>query len=269
MNTLRRQARCASRTIGGRIVFDKHFEAFLADSEEARQTHYRIRYQVYCRDTKWEDAWCFPHQMERDEYDASSVPFLVRRRSSKGWIATMRLIRKPLEELPISCFTRLRPGRLPASARGRTVEFSRLCVVKKYRRAPKRRISGETAQPPPRDFDDSFLDSGYRNSESWIFMGLVRAGWNWSVQSDVGYWLFFIADALARIIRRSGFTIEAVGDEVEHRGLRRPYLFEVHPGVSPVNESVPEVYEMFKVSPGYRVFSNLHFGSSGVRRGRR
>jgi len=56
--------------MGGRIVFDRHFEAFLADTEPARQTHYRLRYQVYCRDTGWEDAARFPDQMERDEHDA-------------------------------------------------------------------------------------------------------------------------------------------------------------------------------------------------------
>ncbi|MEO8586067.1 MAG: PEP-CTERM/exosortase system-associated acyltransferase [Acidobacteriota bacterium] len=252
-------------------MFDRHFEAFLADNEPGRQTHYRLRYQVYCRDTGWEDDSRFPDQMERDENDAFSVPFLVRRRRSKGWIATMRLIRKPLEELPISCFTRLQPGRLPSSARDRTIEFSRLCVVKKYRRPPQHRISGEMAeqQQPPADFDDSFLASGYRNSESWIFMGLVRAGWQWSVQNDVAYWLFFIADALARIIRRSGFAIEPVGNEVEHRGLRRPYLFEIHPGKFPVDGSVPEIHEMFMVSPAYRAFSDLHVQSQGVRRGPR
>ena len=179
MNTFRRQVRHGQ--LGDRIVFDRHFEAFLADTEPARETHYRIRYQVYCRDTGWEPAERFPDQMERDEHDASSVAFLVRRHRSKGWIATMRLIRKPLEELPISCFTNLRPGRLPASAGGRTVELSRLAVVKKYRRPAQRRISGEMPEvQPPQDFDDSFLASGYRRSESWIFMGLVRASWQWS-----------------------------------------------------------------------------------------
>jgi N-acyl amino acid synthase of PEP-CTERM/exosortase system len=250
-------------------VFDRHFEAFLADTEPARETHYRLRYQVYCKDTGWEDASRFPDQMERDEHDAASVPFLVRRRRTKAWVATMRFIRKPIEELPISRYTRIQPGRLPASARDRTIEFSRLCVVKKYRRAPQRRISGEMpAWRPPSDLDDSFLASGYRASESWIFLGLIRAGWRWSLDNGIDYWIFFIADSLARIIQRSGFDIEPVGDEVEHRGLRRPYLFQM--SVSPTSDkNAPDVYAMFRETPAYRLFSDLHDESMNVRRGPR
>ena len=253
-------------------MFDRHFEAFLADNEPARETHYRLRYQVYCRDQGWEDTLRFPDQMERDEYDAFSAPFLVRRRRSKGWIATMRLIRMPLEELPVSRYTRFPPGRLPVTAADRMVEFSRLCVVKKYRRAPRRRISGEMPTlREPRDPDDSFLASGYRTSESWIFLGLIRAGWQWSVENDIGYWMFFIADALARVIQRSGFGIEPMGDEVEHRGLRRPYLVDLERSMAKMvrEDKVPEVAEMFRHHSAYREFSELHEASMGVRRGPR
>ena len=253
-------------------MFDRHFEAFFADTEPARQTHYRLRYQVYCRDTGWEDASRFPDQMERDEHDASSVAFLVRRRRSKGWIATARFVRKPVEELPISRFTRIQPGRLPDSARDRTVEFSRLCVVKKYHRAPRRRISGEMPAFRPRpDLDDSFLGAEYRVSESWIFLGLIRAGWQWSVENGVTYWIFFIADSLARVIRHSGFDVEPLGDLVEHRGPRRPYLVEPDRAMSNMiaKGEPPEVAEMFRRRPAYRDFSELHEETMGVRRGPR
>ncbi len=253
-------------------MFDRHFEAFLADNEPARETHYRLRYQVYCRDQGWEDAGRFPDQMERDEYDAFSAPFLVRRRRSKGWIATMRLIRMPLEELPVSRFARLAPGRLPASAADRMAEFSRLSVVKKYRRVGRRRISGETPSlRPPSDLDDSFLASGYRRSESWIFLGLIRAGWQWSLKNGVEFWIFFIADSLARVIQQSGFGIEPMGDEVDHRGLRRPYLVDLDRSMSRLirENAVPDVAEMFRNPHPYREFSELHEASMGVRRGPR
>jgi N-acyl amino acid synthase of PEP-CTERM/exosortase system len=258
--------------VGGLLVFDRHFEAFLADTEPARETHFRLRYQVYCRDQGWEDTLRFPDQKECDEFDVSSTPFLVRRRRSKGWIATMRLIRLPLEELPVSRYVTLPAGRLPGSARDRMVEFSRLCVVKKYRRAPRRRISGEIPDfRVPSDLDDSFLASGYRASESWIFLGLVRAGWQWSLGNGVDFWMFFIADALARVIQRSGFEIEPMGDEVEHRGLRRPYLVDLERSMSRMRREnkVPEVAEMFHHQPAYREFSELHEASMGVRRGTR
>src|ERR1700682_1768850 len=168
-------------------MFDRHFEIFHADIREGVETAFRLRYQVYCEDMGWEDASRFPDQMERDEYDAISRQFFVRRLRTKAWIAAMRLIVAPLEELPISRFTRVEPGRFPPSDRGQAMEISRLFVVAKSRRGP--RPPGQEPDP-----DDSFFGSGSRIRESWILLGLLAAANGDLRAKGRRYLLFFRTD---------------------------------------------------------------------------
>lgn len=241
-------------------MFDRHFEMFLADVPEGVETSYRLRYQVYCEDMSWEDATRFPDQMERDEYDAISRHFLVRRLRTKAWIAAMRLIVAPLEELPITRFTRVEAGRFPASARDQAMEISRLCVVAKYRRGP--RPPGQEPDP-----DDSFFGSGYRIRESWILLGLLGTANQYLRANGRRYLLFFGTDSLAKLVQRSGIAIEPIGPYVEHRGSRRPYLFDTQTGLLEVPQKAPEIGAVLSRSPAYRLFSELHEDTWGVRRG--
>jgi N-acyl amino acid synthase of PEP-CTERM/exosortase system len=238
-------------------MFDKHFEAYRADVWSGVETSFRLRYQVYCKDMGWEDPERFPDQMEVDEYDSLSTQFLVRRGRSKAWIAAMRIIVAPLESLPIMKFTRIDDATLPESARDEVLEISRMCVVTKYRR---RQASG------PYDPDDSFLGSSYRAKESWILLGLLRAVRQFSEETQRRYWLFYATDPLARLVRNSGFDIKAIGPHIEHRGLRRPYLFDRLTGALDLAKKAPDVSAMWH-SPGFRLFSELPEDQRGVRRG--
>ena len=247
-------------------MFDKHFEAFLADSEEARDLHFRLRYQVYCTETGWEDPSRFPDGRETDEYDEASAAFLVRRKKKLDWMATMRLVVGSIDELPVSRHAPIEIDRMPETARRRIAEFSRLCLLGKYRRQTGRttdegvlkpgRFTDE-AVPITRDLDDSFLQSASRLSESWIMLGMIRAAYAYSRVNAIDYWIFLIADGLARIIRRSGFDIEPIGEAVEHRGLRRPYLFDVVHGADHMSERAPHADEMFWRRPAYYFFSDF------------
>jgi N-acyl amino acid synthase of PEP-CTERM/exosortase system len=236
-------------------MFDQHFEVFLADTPEARDLHFRLRYEVYCTETGWEDPSLFPDQMESDEYDDAAVAFLVRRRKKLDWMATMRLVVGSIDELPVSGHARIETERMPPAARARIGEFSRLCLLGKYRRQPGR--STDEAVPIARDMDDSFLQSANRMSESWIMLGLIRAAYAYSRVNAIDYWIFLVADGLARIIRRSGFDIEPIGPAVEHRGLRRPYLFDVVHGAENMNARAPHAHAMFHRRPAYDYFSGF------------
>ncbi len=68
-------------------------------------------------------------------------------------------------------------------------------------------------------------------------------------------------------MRNSGFDIKAIGPPIEHRGLRRPYLFDLLTGALEMHNKAPEVWAMYSASPGYRLFSELPEDQRGVRRG--
>jgi hypothetical protein len=44
---------------------------------------------------------------------------------------------------------------------------------------------------------------------------------------DVPQWVFLVAPALGRILRRMGIELTEIGDPCEHRGLRFPYVTRV------------------------------------------
>src|SRR5215472_11899079 len=195
-------------------MFDNHFEAFLADTPEARDLHFQLRYGVYCTENRWEDPERFPDGRESDEYDDSSVAFLVRRKKKLDWVATMRLVIGSIDELPVSHHAPIDLDRMPAAARARIGEFSRLCLIGKYRRQSRPSDEGVPIMRGDQ-LDDSFLQSASRLSESWILLGMIRAAYAYSRANALDWWIFLIADGLARIIRRSGFDINPIGEAID------------------------------------------------------
>ncbi|MGZ8186120.1 MAG: GNAT family N-acyltransferase, partial [Methylobacter sp.] len=81
-------------------MFDDHFEFFLADTDESKEIHYSIRYQVYCEEMGFENKDDFPLEQEFDEYDNHSTHFIVRHKPTGHWVGAMRLIFKNGQPLP-------------------------------------------------------------------------------------------------------------------------------------------------------------------------
>ena len=76
------------------------FESVLCDTEEARSVHYQLRYQVYCRETGFEDPNEFRDGMEKDRHDHHSAHFVVRDPLNHQWMAAMRLVMAGQGRLP-------------------------------------------------------------------------------------------------------------------------------------------------------------------------
>ncbi len=72
--------------------FLQYFNIALALTPEQKRDVYRIRYNVYCREYKYEPAECFPDGEESDEFDAQSLHCLITHRASLTPAACVRLI---------------------------------------------------------------------------------------------------------------------------------------------------------------------------------
>lgn len=85
-------------------MFDNEFEVVIADTDESRSINYNLRYRVYCLETQFEDPKKYKSGLEFDDFDRNSnaVHFLVRSRSSRKWVAAMRLVKGSRDELPTS-----------------------------------------------------------------------------------------------------------------------------------------------------------------------
>jgi N-acyl amino acid synthase of PEP-CTERM/exosortase system len=235
-------------------MFDEFFEAILADDAESRDTHHRLRYEVYCRETGFESSTDFPDGRERDEFDGSAAAFLVRSRVSGEWIATMRLVVGQVEQLPISQF--LDPEeRIATVSAG---EISRFCVSSRYRRRTSQevRIARSSSSPESRVPSPESVGSLLESRDPWILIGLLRAVRQYTDEQSISRCLFLAADSIASAVRAAGFSISEAGPEVEHRGWRRAYRFHWNAAEAGLEKRSPAVARMFGRRPAYRLASD-------------
>lgn len=239
-------------------MFESSYDVVLADSPAGRQIHYAIRYQVYCLEKGWEDPSVRPDRMERDGYDETSAHFLVRCRATGQWIATMRLIVAPFDQLPINRVARIDTKKLPGLTDGLTAEISRLCVIGEYMRHP--RVNNPEAKfffGPKAHSAKQISPVSPPSGQPWLTLGLIRAAREYSRQNGIRYWFFLISDPLARIVQRLGLGLQLIGPECDHRGKRRPYLRDLAAGYHELPLKSPKAYKFFLRTPSYLLFSSF------------
>jgi len=230
-------------------MFDNHFEVFLADTEESRNIHYSIRYQVYCEEMGFENKHDFPTEMEFDEDDAKSVHFIVRSKVTKDWIGAMRLIYKRDGELPIEKSCQLDED-LKKNDLFESVEISRLCLLKEARKG----------NPPQGEVDsinkireaDGEMPT-QQNLNRLIIWGLFYAASEYGYKNKINFYYFMTTTVLAKLMRRGGLCLTSFGEPCEHRGKRFPFKIDA--------------YKTFKSKiwssgfSSYRLFSELKIAS--------
>ncbi len=221
-------------------MFDSRYQAVIADTDESKSIHYRLRYQVYCLEKKFEPAEVFNDQQEIDEYDERSVHFIIQNKQSGAWVATARLVIGKPEDLPISRLT-------DYSLEGRETdgkvfaELSRLSILKSFRRG-----SDKTQE---------------RVSEPEVLLGLIRAVKEYSEQNDIDYWLFLCRRSIMRVVGNMGMHMDIIGDPCEHRGIRYPYLATIATAFDGIAERSPMVHQMFSRTNTLIGYSELMSGS--------
>jgi N-acyl amino acid synthase of PEP-CTERM/exosortase system len=244
-------------------MFDKHFETFLADSDAGREIHYRLRYQVYCIETGYEDPEGFRDEKERDRFDENSVHFIVRRKATGDWIAAVRLVVGPLCNLPLNELAQIELAKISEMTDGNAnrvtrlcAEVSRLCVVSDFRRRiHERKTVYQLAEGPIMRQPEIFLRD--RRQAPWIMLGLLRAAREYSLRQGIFYWFFLVTGSLVRLLQSQGVDLSIVGQQCNHRGIRRPHLGDIRTGFDSLQIKSPAVHGMFFRRPSYRLFSEL------------
>jgi len=66
------------------------YEVILADTEESKNIHYNLRYQIFCLEKGFEEASKCKDEMEKDIYDDNAIHFLVK--GNNRWIGSFRLV---------------------------------------------------------------------------------------------------------------------------------------------------------------------------------
>lgn len=205
--------------------FNKYFKIIFADTPELKEVVYRIRYQVYCHELRYEDADQFPDGLEKDSYDAHSRHCLLLHRSSGVYAGCIRLVLPDLDNpkagLPFeqACAGELHPELVEPILATRHLlgEYSRLAVPERFRRRRGEKTTplGNLETPAPtREELRQFMH---------IPLGLYLAGAAVAVAWGLDGVIAMMEPRLARHLQRFGMVYQQVGNVVDHRGPRAPF----------------------------------------------
>jgi N-acyl amino acid synthase of PEP-CTERM/exosortase system len=245
------------------FMYNEYFEVFLADNEQGKDVNYRIRYQVYCLETGYEEAATYPEKKETDEFDDHSAHFIVRARATGDWIAAMRLITGSLDQLPICQFATIdtplllkHTGASSLASFVSCAEVSRLCVVSQYRRrAHERNVPHQIPWNPDEESEKAATQE--RRKAPWLMLALLHSARIYSEEANIPYWFFLTPNSLARIIKSLGMKLEQTGPGCEHRGTRYPFVGNMPADFDRLELKDPDLAATLANEPRYRLFSEL------------
>jgi len=212
------------------------FETVLCDTDEARDYHFQLRYKVFCEETQFEDPDAFPDGREMDEYDDAATHVLIWDRLSRHWVGAMRLVDAKRTPLPSERICQAELAGLH-KARQRSVEFSRLAILKDSRRAPEAR---DFALQERNAFScRETLPIYFTQEKNEVLLRLLWATFEWGLANDIDFCYGIITAPLARLLKRFGVPLEVVGTEVRHRGVRRPHRYHVREAKAGMAATLP------------------------------
>ena len=202
---------------------NRRYQVYLADAEEARKIHYSVRYKVFCEDRGFEDAAAFPDRQERDSFDRRSAHFIVRDSRSGEWVGAARLILPGGGPLQVEA--RCGVGVCSQHASGAVAEVSRLAIVRGQEGRPACGTAiGRPLMAHQANTAASKLAAG---REPGVLLQMLHGITEFGHERGIGHAAFFVTRALARMLAGMGIKLIRIGDPIEHRGTRTPYLLNV------------------------------------------
>lgn len=201
---------------------DSHFRFDLLRSPEALDASFALRFQVYCEERGFLPLAHYPLGLESDAYDARAIH--VGAFDTEGaLVATVRLIRGPLAELPIALRCFIDTDTLPADAQGiAAAEISRLAVSRRYRR----RVT-DSILPELLDDGSPAITGTQRRSRSELVLGLYRGMYQASKREGIRYWFAAMEKSLFRLLQRLDFEFLPIGPEIDYHGPVTPHLIAI------------------------------------------
>ena len=221
--------------------YDRYYEVLPAWSEDLRWHNFHLRHEVYARELGWEPLR--EDNLESDAFDSRSLHVLVRMVDGKRFVAGARLVfidpcdlDAPLP-FEIACADTLDVEMVAAACpdRSRVGEISRLAVLAKYRRRLRGRSQAFSLEEESIRPDCVCLP----HLTLGLYLGLVALA-RWQGLKI----LFMLAEPmLARSIAQYGVPVVCVGQQINHRGLRVPYMMHVDAIINGLSDELRSFYE--------------------------
>ncbi len=206
-------------------LFDQYFSVIPANTEQLIKKVYNIRHQVYCEELGFEAKRA--NHLEFDDYDLRSSHCLLFHKPSQTYAGCVRLIMADPHEseakfpFEITTGTHLKWGTEPPTELERChyAETSRLAITSQFRRR-----RGETTTPDGGSEAIENASTDERRSFPSVALGLYLAATAIAIDKNLEGVFAIMEPRLARQLRRFGFLFEQVGEIIDHRGKRAPFI---------------------------------------------
>lgn len=223
-------------------IFSVYFEVLSANTRQLQEAVYRLRYQVYCLETKFENPWQFPERQERDEFDKYSIHSLLKHSRTNSFAGTVRLIlpRPEVEKcFPVHTITShplfLDHQRFP---RSKVAEISRFAISKNFRKRLGEFISPSASSKHHEIYRDE------RRIIPHITLGLVAGAVKMSKENQIQHWFCVVERPLLRLLSKYGLYLIPSGPIVEYHGKRQPCYVHLDQFLKTAHKERPDIWEL-------------------------
>lgn len=232
------------------------FDAQLANTDELRDSAYRLRYRVYCIENPFEDPAANPDGREVDAFDQHSAHSLLVYRPTGLPAGTVRLV-LPRADCPHDSFALQRVCQDPLLRDSerfpvhKTAEVSRFCISKEFRRrlGDESCGDGEHADTPEMSVDEE------RRILPHLSLGLIESLVRMSVRNGITHWCAVMEPTLLRLLTRLGIHFDPIGPLIEYHGRRQPCYIPLEKLLPRAKRERPDVWDV--ITRGGRHWTDL------------
>ncbi len=227
-------------------LFKKYFIVEFITAPEDKRKVYNIRYNVYCKEFKFETIESCPDEMEKDEYDDFSLHCLITHISTKIPAACVRLVpanskaQPPFDLLPFEkfCATSLDLDFIKQLNLDRETqcEISRLAVDGVFRKR-----SGEALTR----FGDINLEFTKEEQRTFLLIAIAAflAATVLTELSGRTNVFAMMEPFLPRLLKRSGILFQKAGKDIDYHGIRAPYFCTTQSALDNMRPELVELYQ--------------------------
>ena len=236
---LRERERLSVRQLDTSMLPD--YRIVRADTPEYLEACFRLRYQVYCVENRFEETAENPLGLESDGYESQSLHALVLHRQSNVPVATVRLILPAMASAPPLPFLNFCAQPIVADTRrfplNHVAEISRFAISKLSRNA-----CGPVSPKSKNSSENDRVKSAIANREATT-VALVRAFLWLAAQNDIHILCALMEKCLIRRAKLLGIRFDPVGSPVDHHGLRQPCITVITDLLDNAKRMRPDVWD--------------------------
>lgn len=225
-------------------AFNSNFRLIPATTDELLEEAYKLRYQIYCIETHFENPENHPGGKEKDDFDAISLHYLIQHKATRLYAATTRLVLADSDDperlFPIELFTQIDRKDLVANVpRERIAEVSRFCVSKDFKRR-----AGEQGTLAGIPMTESLPVEQERRLFSHIMIALITCLVRMSRQRGVTHWYAVMEPILIRRLRYLGIFFTPIGPTSEYHGIRVPCFIVLEDMLESIKQNNYQAWEL-------------------------